>query len=435
MNKFTLNTIVLALSSLTLVGCGDSETTITELTPTVVDDGDDHHGEEAGKGRLAIADKDNALVHIFNLEDNSLVESVAITNPAAKLHASPENRYAIAVQTDANKYGNIEFIDGGVWQEPHGDHFHQHEDAPIVSSFTMEGVKPAHYVPRGDKTVLFFDGTEESGTSGFFNLLSDESIAAEEVIAEYKFDTNLHGTAEIRGNSVITALRTPEDSDDDTYPSQIILLETHDDHFHQEQTFDVTCPDLHGSHQTENHIAFACDDGILTIAQNGSTFTDSKIAYPADVPESKRIWTLKASEHNPNFLGLTPRGIFIIDPVAQNMSRFERPAEENDYFPRYAFDGHQEHFLLLDKNGALNAYSAEHNWELEKTIPVFETLADDVRPLIISSKAHELIYIINGQEVTTVDLHEGEVVGHFDLDFMPSQAAWLGVAVEEEHEH
>ena len=156
----------------------------------------------------------------------------------------------------------------------------------------------------------------------FFALLSDESIAAEKVIASYKFDTNLHGTAEIRGNSVLTALRTPEDGDDDTYPSQIILLETHDDHFHKEQTFDTTCPDLHGSHQTENHIAFACADGILTIAQNGSTFTDSKIAYPAEVPESKRIWTLKASEHNPNFLGLTPRGIFIIDPVNQNISRF-----------------------------------------------------------------------------------------------------------------
>ena len=169
MKKFTLNTLVIAFSSLALVGCGDSETNIVELPPTVVDKGDGHHhDDELGKGRLAIADKDNALVHIFSLEDNSLIESVSITNPATELHASPGNRYAIAVQVDAVKYGNIEYIDGGVWQEPHGDHFHQHEDAPALISYDDSGYKPAHYVPRGDKAVLFFDGTVESSTTGVF---------------------------------------------------------------------------------------------------------------------------------------------------------------------------------------------------------------------------------------------------------------------------
>ena len=433
MKKFRLKTLIIACAATALVGCGDSETNITEIasTPAPIDDGHDHAGE-LEKGRLAIADADQAVVHIFALEDNSLVETITLTNPATALHASPENRYAIAVQKDANDYSNIEFIDGGVWQELHGDHYDQHVDAPVLTSFSMEGVKPDHYVPRGDKAVLFFDG-DATGVNASLNVLSDESITGGKVIASHDFNTFVHGTGEIRGEYVLTVHRPVELTDN--LPDQVVLFETHGDHFHEEQVFDTKCIDLHGSHQTENHIAFACDDGILTIAQNGSTFTESKIAYPADVPESKRIWTLKASEHNPNFLGLTPRGIFIIDPVSQSISNFERPVEENTYFPRYAFDGHHEHLLLLDKNGALNTYSAEHDWELEKTIPVFETLADDVRPLIISSKSHELIYIINGQEVTTVDLHEGVVVGHFDLDFMPGKAAWLGVANEEEHEH
>ncbi len=34
-----------------------------------------------------------------------------------------------------------------------------------------------------------------------------------------------------------------------------------------------------------------------------------------------------------------------------------------------------------------------------------------------------------------VDLHDGEVINHFDLDFVPGKAAWLGVANEEEHQH
>jgi hypothetical protein len=71
---------------------------------------------------------------------------------------------------------------------------------------------------------------------------------------------------------------------------------------------------------------------------------------------------------------------------------------------------------------------------LDKRIPVFESLAEDAKPLLIASKAQEIIYIINGQEVTTVDLHEGEVLGHFDLDFTPGKATWLGVAIEE-HDH
>lgn len=437
MKKFSLKTLVIACAATALVGCGDSDTKITEIapTPTPIDDGHDHdHDGELGHGRLAIADAEHAVVHIFDLEDNSLVDSLTIDNPATALHASPENRYAVAVQKNADTgAGNVQFIDGGLWQEAHGDHFDQHIDEPTVTSFTMQGVKPAHYVPRGDKTVMFFDGDKDAGVNAGLSVLSDQSISAEKVIASHDFDTFMHGTGEIRGEYVLTVHRPVELADD--LPDQVVLFETHGDHFHEEQVFDTKCADLHGSHQTENHIAFACDDGILTIAQNGSTFTESKIAYPADVPESKRIWTLKASEHNPNFLGLTPRGIFIIDPVSQSINRFERPDEENTYFPRYAFDGHHEHLLLLDKNGALNAYSAENNWELEQTIPVFETLADDVRPLIISSKAHELIYIINGQKVTTVDLHEGEVVGHFDVDFTPGKAAWLGVVGEEEHEH
>jgi len=436
MKIISLKSLLLACATTALVGCGDSETTITELPPTppAADDGHDHdHDEELGHGRLAIADAEHAVIHIFDLEDNSLVESLTIENPATALHASPENRYAIAVQKNADTgAGNIQFVDGGLWQEAHGDHFDQHVDEPVLTSFTMQGVKPAHYVPRDDKAVLFFDG-DATGVNAQLNILSDESIAGEGVIASHDFTTFMHGTGEIRGNYVLTVHRPIELTED--LPDQVVLFETHEDHFHQEQVFETQCTDLHGSFQNEDYIAFACDDGILTVQQDGSTFTDSKIAYPEDVPESKRIWTIKGSEHSATFLGLTPRGIFVIDPVNQGISPLERPADENTYFPRYGFDAHHEHLLLLDKNGALNAYSAEHDWELEQTIPVFEALADDVRPLIIASKAHELVYIINGQEVTTVDLHEGEVVGHFDLDFTPGKATWLGVGAEEEHEH
>jgi len=425
----SLSNIVLVCAASLLVGCNTSETNITEKDPTVVVD-DHAHDEVLGKGRLAIAELDQPVMHIYDLEDNSLLETVNLTNPASAVYASPENRYAVAIQKEQ---GAVEFVDGGLWQELHGDHYDQHDDAPVLASFTIQGVKPAHFVPRGEQAALFFDGNVETAENASLHLLSDESIAAEKMIAHHDFTTNMHGTAEIRGEFVLTTLREPDA--EGTLPGQVAVFELHEDHFHQEQVLDVACPELHGSFQNEDHIMFACEDGILSIAQQGSTFTANKIAYPAGVPESDRIYTIKGSEHSTTMLGLTPRGIFVIDPVASTISHFERSAEENAYFPRYAFDGHHEHLLLLDSKGALNTYSAEKNWQLEQTIQVFEGLADDVRPLIVSSKAQDQVFIIHEQSVTEIDLHDGVVVGHFDLDFSPSNATWLGVGAEEEHEH
>lgn len=431
MKKFRLKTLVIACAATALVGCGDSKTTITEIepTPATIDDGHDHDAE-LGKGRLAIADEEQAVVHIFDLEDNSLVESLTLTNPAEYLYASPEGRYAVAVQ---RSFDTVEFIDGGVWQELHDDHYDQHSDTPELTSFTLNDVKPTHYVPRGDKAAVFFDGNKETGVNASLSLLSDESIEAETVIAEHHFDTYMHGTAEIRGDFVLTTLR--ENDAESSLPDRVALLEVHGEHFHQEQVFETTCPALHGSFQTEDYIAFACGDGILAIEQQGNIFTSQKINNPMDMPEGTRIGTLKGSEESNVMIAKAGADFFLVDLADQNITPFNWQQTEGLTSVTYGFDGHNEHMLILDSEGHLNLYSAESNWQFENSIEVFDTQDEDAKPLIVSSKAHELVYIVNGQEVTTVDLNEGVVVGHFDLDFMPGKAAWLGVANEEEHEH
>jgi hypothetical protein len=428
-----LRTLILACTTMTLVACGDSETKITELPPALVpvDDGHDHdHRQELSEGRLAIAEVEQAVVHIFDLEDNNLIESLAITNPAEYLYASPENRYVVAVQ---RTFDMVEFIDGGLWQELHGDHFDQHADAPELTSFTLHDVKPTHYVPRGEQVAIFFDGDKETGANASLSLLSDESIAAEKIIAEHHFDTYMHGTAEIRGEFVLTTHR--EGDAESSLPDQVTLLEVHGDHFHQEQVFDVNCPDLHGSFQTETHIAFACSDGVLSIEQQGNIFTAQKITNPTDMPEGVRIGSLKGSAESNVLIGGSRAGLFLVDLKTQQISPFNWKSEETLSLVTYGFDGHNEHGLILDNTGQLNVFSAETHWQLDKRIPVLESLAEDAKPILIASKAHETIYIINDQKVTTVDLHEGEVLGHFDLDFIPGKAAWLGVAAEEEHDH
>jgi len=433
MNKFSLKALVLATAAAALVGCGDSETTITEIEPTpsqpAVGDGHDHEGE-LGKGRLAIADVNQAVVHIFNLEDNGLMESLTITNPAEYLYASPGSRYAVAVQRSFN---TVEFIDGGVWQELHGDHYDQHSDTPELTSFSLTDVKPTHYVPRDDKAIVFFDGDKDTGVNAGLSLLSDESISANKVIAEHHFDTYMHGTAEVRGDFVLTTLR--ESGTESSLPERVALFEVHGDHFHQEQVFEESCPALHGSFQTEDYTAFACSDGVLAIEQQGSVFTAKKISNPVSMIEGVRIGSLKGSEESNVMIGKASSDFFLVDLASQSITPLNWQQEANLTSVAYGFDGHNEHMLILDSEGHLNLYSAESNWQFESRIDVFETLAEDAKPLIVSSKAHELVYIINGQEVTTIDLHDSEVIAHFDLDFTPGKAAWLGVSGEKEHEH
>jgi hypothetical protein len=428
MKKFTLNTLALVCATV-LTGCGNSETNIVELPPTIIEDTDDH-SEEVGKGRLAIAAADQAVVHIFNLEDNNLVESITLTNPAEYLYASPENRYAVAVQ---RSFDTVEFIDGGVWQELHGDHYDQHNDDPVLSNFALFDVKPTHYVPRGDQTVVFFDGNKDTGVNASLSILTDDSISAEQTVANHDFDTYLHGTAEIRGDYVLTTLR---DSDSESsLPESIAILELHNDHFHQEQILETTCPALHGSFQNETHIAFGCSDGVLAIEQQGNVFSEYKISNPTSFAEGVRIGSLTGSAESNIMIGTASSEFYLIDLAAQDITQYNWQAEDDLTSVIYGFDGHNEHLLILDSKGYLNVFPAEDNWQLEERFKVFDNLAVGATPSIVASKADDLIYIINEQQVTAVDLHEGEVVNSFELNFTPGNAAWLGIAVEEEHEH
>ncbi len=198
-------------------------------------------------------------------------------------------------------------------------------------------------------------------------------------------------------------------------------------------------PALHGSFQNDTHVAFGCSDGVLAIEQQGSTFTAQKIANPADMPAGARIGSLTGSAASNIMIGTASSTFYLIDLALQNITPFNWQAEDGLTSMTYGFDGANEHMLILDNQGYLNLFAAEEDWQLEQRIHVFDDLAVDATPSIIASKADELIYIINAQEVTIVDLHEGEVTGHFDLNFTPGKAAWLGIAQEhdehEGHEH
>ena len=94
---FRLKLLALAISSTLITACGDAETNIVEKDPIETpDDGHDHgedhdHGDDHAidsMGRLAVLAANSNEANIFDLDDNSLLESFTLTHDSNSLNVS-----------------------------------------------------------------------------------------------------------------------------------------------------------------------------------------------------------------------------------------------------------------------------------------------------------------------------------------------------------
>ncbi len=428
----------LLLSSMFLVACNDSTTTIIEKDP-IVDDGDDHDHGSASAGRLVISDKDSTVVSVYELEDYSLLQQFTLTNAVSALYASPANRYALAVQRTDDK---VEFIDGGQYLEAHGDHFHTINNAPAVASFAFNGSRPTHVTVNDTQLAIFFDGV--SGTSASAAVITENDIAGNRSdYPQQSFTANMHGAAQARGEYMIATIY-------DTAAAavqQVALYHAHGDHFHEEAVFASTCPRLHGSSQNEHFTGFGCEDGVLLIEQSGNTFTDSKIPY------TDRISTLKGYATAEHFVGYnsTSNSLFAVHPEHAEIDVIDWQAGSATKIVSSGFADHGEKFVVVDDLGYLTilAYHG-HSHDSTATEP-FEVAAKvqltttDVAAMpagsnfeLAVSAASDEVFVLNplDRSVLTVDLTSGEVVNKLELNFLPFKLVWLGIAAgEDDHGH
>ncbi|MDX3774634.1 5-methyltetrahydrofolate--homocysteine methyltransferase [Chromatiaceae bacterium AAb-1] len=426
------------VSSMLLMACNDSSTTIVEKDP-IVDDGDhDHDHGTASAGRLVIADKDSTVVSVYELEDYSLLQQFTLTNTVSALYASPANRYALAVQRTDDQ---VEFIDGGQYLEAHGDHFHTINDAPSVASFAFNGSRPTHVTVTDTQLAIFFDGV--SGTPASAAVITEHDISANSSnYPQQVFTANMHGAAQARGEFMIATVY------DTTAAAvqQVALYHAHGDHFHEEEVFATVCPGLHGSSQNEHFISFGCNDGVLLIEQDGTTFTDSKIAY------TSRISTLKGHEDADHFIGYnsTSNSLFAIHPEDAEIEVVDWQPGTATKVVGSSFADHGEKFVIVDDLGYLTILNYHGHSHASAATEPFEVAAKlqlttaDVTAMpagsnfeLAVSAASDEVYILNplDRSVLTVDLTAGEVVNKLELDFLPFKLVWLGIAGEEEHDH
>lgn len=425
-----LKMTLLASSIALLCACNSEIDDLAAQNQQGSEDTDHEHVEIISKGRLAISHADTANVSIYDADENQLLEMFNTVNTVSGLFASPDYRYAVLIQRSDNY---VEFIDGGLFSEAHDDHFDDFEQAPALTSFTLTNDKPTHFDVSDGQAALFFDGNIDAGIPASFAILTDESIEEGEVLARHTFNNAMHGTAQVRGDSVITTFRS-----DDTVsvlPNYVEQLHVHGDHYHQEQRFEIDCPALHGSAQNHEHIAFGCGDGVLVITQEDESFSAIKVANLDSFAEGARIGSIKGSEHSELFLGIAQNTLFYtIDAENNLMSQLDWQQDTNNTILASTLDTVSGEFYVLESNGMLSVLSAEDDWQVSARFQVAEQPSASYS--MTASAADDMLYISdnNNQNVIGVNTHEQTSETVLTLDYAPSKITWLGVAVDSEHE-
>ena len=439
MNKNVMANLSWLLLASLLGACGGSDTTIVERDPVPIEDDHDHDHdhEESSQGRLLISTKDSASVSVYDITEQKVVYELATSITASAIYASPSYRYGYVIQRLSDR---VDVIDGGQWQEDHGDHPHDYTADPKVMAFHTDDSRPTHFVKSDNQTVIFFDGNAETSTPAKVGVFTEQDLAENGVGTWLEHSNNMHGAAQVRGDYLLSSLRDPAQ----TLPNQVAVYHAHNGFYTDEQILSETCPGLHGSAQNENQIAFGCTDGVLVVTQAGDTFSAHKIANPGSFTGSMRIGTLLGSHHHEDFVGIAGGQFFAINTSANTITAIDwidADATSQPTAVGYGYADGEELFVILDNTGALTILDS-HDLSVKARLQTLESdpalLPTDSRFELALTPGH-MAYVSDpvAKQIVQVDLDEASISGTLQLDFIPNKLAWLGIAepATEGHAH
>lgn len=448
-SMLSLSAITIAIS-LALTGCGENTRVVAEVPPKQDHDHDHDHDHDLS-GRIVFTTAADDHAYIFDLATESIIKDVHLSAANAALYASPDYRYAVAVQRNA---GVVNFIDSGYETEAHGDHFHFNEHDPELLSFELFGELPTHYNYYAHRGVVFFDG--RVGTPASVYAISDHSLSEGRALASHGFTRNQHGAAEIRGNHLFVSYRS--DQAEGVLPEYVEVYNRHHDHFDFVQRFTETCPNLHGSAITETYVAFGCGDGVLVISEAEEGYEAHKIANVESIVDAgSRIGTLYASDNTGVFVGRAGQQFYWVDVAsvahdhdhdhahsldeehhsAMTQIQWRGEANAEATIVRAGFNYSGNRFAILDNTGMLTIvrFRADR-YEIQSQFEVLANMGEQLPHMAFSPVNHSA-YISDplAQEILVVDLHDGEITERFSLDVAPASLVWLGFTQEDDGHH
>lgn len=401
--------------------------------------GEEHDHENVSidtAGRLAIAEHNAAALRLHDL-DSQTVETHTLQNAPSAVYASPGGRYAVAMQRLQDR---VQFVDGGIWQEDHGDHLHDYKRASQLSAFSLTGSRPTHYdVQAGVQAAVFMDGNSAATPvqNAGVRLLTDASIGAGNTVATLDLSLPIHGLAEPVGDKLLAVSRAADAAD--TLPTHLALYQRNGSGYTLVREIPTRCNGMHGSFSSGSSTLVGCSMGVLLVRHlTPTTVSDGQL-----INTPLRVGTIAGHPRLPDhFIGIATEGVapatvttrfYAIDAVAGTQSSFT-PQDWSDGRVRRAhgFDRSGQRFFILDDQGTLTVAQRQAGaWaplaRVTGAIPAMPAAAP--WPAMAANGAKDEIYITDpvAKQLVVVNSLTGAVTARRNVGYTPSALAWLGI--------
>ena len=422
--------LVTAVSLTVLSACGGSGD----------DHGDDHDEESIDTaGRLITIEKDARTVRVHDLDGASAaVEGThqADQVPSA-LYASPQARYAVVMQRTQDL---VQFVDGGIWQEDHGDHLHDYRQASRLAGWKLSGARPTHYdVQTGKQAAIFMDGNSSAVPvqNAAVRLIDDASIGSGRVLASLDLAAPIHGLGEPVDNKLLTVSRASDAPD--ALPTHLALHLRSGNGYVLDRQLPTRCDGMHGSFSSGVHTVAGCIDGMLLVRHLGASTVDDgrKLAT------AFRVGTVLGHPLLPDhFIGIATDGtapapvttrFYAVDAAAAAVTEIVPQGWTTGRVSRaHGFDRSGQRFYVLDDQGTLIAMQRQSGtWtslsRMAAVVPTMPTAAP--WPVFTTNRARNEIYLTDptARQLIVMDSSSGAVLSRRDLGYVPTGAAWVGI--------
>ncbi|MDE2861654.1 MAG: metal ABC transporter substrate-binding protein [Chloroflexota bacterium] len=402
------------------------------------DDHDDHMDEGGGEllGRLLIGDGELGNLSVIDLETGDVDQDhFDLGSRAGRIYATKSGRYAIAVSSDAN---TAHVFDGGIYMEPHGDHFDLVEGDVRKLPIDLSGDRPVHMYVGGEWAAVYYDG------SGDFVLINEHELEEEgDSYVPVSMNAGAHHGAVVplEGDLFAVTIQHPDfDQNPQDYrlPIGAEIWDLDGNVLHRAEG----CPDLHGDAGNGHMAVFGCTGGVLMVEAHGGDYEHDFISAPAGSPEDFRltsVWGYYGLDH---FFALgSAVGLYVVEPEEGEMEMLIPATEALRPIQVHLGPG-GETLLVVMSDGELRVYDA-HDGELRASKRDFLTAPVETgfwaRPHLATAPGAIFITDSVGGEVLQLDEHDLEVVRHWDVAGVPTKIAFVGIMGEaeghEEHGH
>lgn len=390
------------------------------------DEHDEHadgHGE-AMIGRLLVGDGEEGKLSVIDLESGEVDQShFDLGSRAGRIYATKSGRYAVAVSPDAN---TAHLFDGGIFMEPHGDHFDLVEGDVRKLPVDLSGDRPVHLYVDGEWAAIFYDG---SGDVALINEHELEEMGDSYVPAKMNAGPQHGGTVPLEGDLFATTIKHPEFPANADYRLPI-GAEIRDLDGNILYSAEEGCEGLHGDAGNGHMAAFGCVGGILVLEAHDGEYSDTFISAPEGSPEDFRLTSVWGYHGLHHFFALgSAVGLYIVEPEDGVMEQFIPSTDALSPIQVALGQGGETLFVVMS-DGELRMYDA-HDLDLLASNAGFLTTPVETgfwaRPHLATANGAVFITDSVGGEVLQLDGHDLEVVAHWDVDGAPTKIAFVGI--------